>query len=667
MVISHNILAMNGDRMLGCATWKKKKLSEKLASGYRINRGADDAAGLAISEKMRRQIRGLKKGTENIMDGISLLQVADGALQEVHHILQRMNELVVKAANGTYTNSDRSAIQREIDALSTEIDRIGQTTEFNTRKVFQNDWGEAGGDGTAGSSGITVHVKGKPLDNSITSYTIGGDENSGISVNGTTFAWADIKDSNGDSLAAGIKDGTYSFVYNGLTFDVQVSSKSTFNDIAAQVDGLSFNTSNNTKINNMTFSTKQVPSLFYVWDEYNYVNLNHSGICDIRADDRGITITNRITNASTYIDFNSIGGAYTDTYESLMQDGKLTSLTFEIEDSQFDLTINLDSGWTKEDVINGLNGTSFETNFTGNVEDFITSISTESYLEASGFYCNFSKDFYIANGCDLSKLNIENAFEGNFIQSATDKYSFSIKLDKDGHTNMFTLDAASRARLMEIDNRGCTPGEIISLSFTDMNGNNIVAEFRAKSSFNYATFTNTLSNRTNFSNTGHSIYAYGDIKGGASNDYDILLKKDGDDAQNGDLNGNGIIIQCSGDSSDYIVLRIGLMDAEKIGVDKVSALTANGARNAIDSISSAIELISRQRTKIGGQQNRLSHAYNINENTTENTQSAESQIRDVNMAELMVEYANKEIIMNAALSMLAQANKSHQYVLSLLS
>ena len=151
----------------------------------------------------------------------------------------------------------------------------------------------------------------------------------------------------------------------------------------------------------MTFSTKQVPSLFYVWDEYNYVNLNHSGICDIRADDRGITITNRITNASTYIDFNSIGGAYTDTYESLMQDGKLTSLTFEIEDSQFDLTIDLDSGWTKEDVINGLNGTSFETNFTGNVEDFITSISTESYLEASGFYCNFSKDFYIANGCDL--------------------------------------------------------------------------------------------------------------------------------------------------------------------------------------------------------------------------------------------------------------------------
>ena len=109
------------------------------------------------------------------------------------------------------------------------------------------------------------------------------------------------------------------------------------------------------------------------------------------------------------------------------------------------------------------------------------------------------------------------------------------------------------------------------------------------------------------------------------------------------------------------------MDAEKIGVDKVSALTANGARNAIDSISSAIELISRQRTKIGVQQNRLSHAYNINENTTENTQSAESQIRDANMAELMVEYANKEIIMNAALSMLAQANKSHQYVLSLLS
>ncbi len=669
MVISHNILAMNGDRMLGCATWKKNKLSEKLASGYRINRGADDAAGLAISENMRRQIRGLKKGTENITDGISLLQVADGALYEVHDILQRMNELVIKAANGTNTNLDRIVIQSEIDALITEIDRIGQTTEFNTRKVFQNEWGDEGGDGIGGASGITVHVKGSPGDKSITSYTISGDELSGISVNGTTFAWADIRNINGDSLASGIKDGVYSFMYNGLTFDIQVSSNNTFNDIATQVDGLSFNTSSNHKVTNMTFSTKKVPSLFYVWDEYNYVNLNHSGICDIRADDRGITITNRDTQASTYIDFHSIGNGYSDTYESLMQSGTLNSLTFEIEDSQFDLTIDLDSGWTKEDVINGLNGSSFQTNFTGNVEDFITSVSTDANLmEPSGFYCNFTKDFYVANGCDLSKLNIENAFEGQFIQSTTDKYSYSIKLDKDGNTNMFTLDAASRARLMEIDNKGCTPGEIISLSFSDINGNQIIAEFRAKTTFNFSTFTNTLNNRTSFSNYGHSIYEYSNMKGGASQDYDILLKKDNDNSQNPDLHGtNGIIIQCSGDSSDYILLTIGHMDSEKIGVNKLSALTKRGAGDAIDRLSSAIQLIARQRTKIGVQQNRLSYAYNVNENTTENTSYAESQIRDADMAELMVEYANKEIIKNASLSMLVQANHNSSYVLSLLS
>lgn len=669
MVISHNILAMNGDRMLGCVTWKKNKLSEKLASGYRINRGADDAAGLAISEKMRHQIRGLKKGTENIMDGISLLQVADGALHEVHDILQRMNELFVKASNGTNSNSDRITIQSEIEELITEIDRIGQTTEFNTRKVFRNEWGNAGGDGTSGSSGITVHVRGKPTDTSITSYTIGGNEASGISVNGTTFAWADIKDINGDSLASGIQAGSYSFMYNGLTFDVQVSSNSTLKDIADQMDGLSFNTHNNNKVTNVAFSTKQVPSLFYVWDEYNYVNLNHSGICDIRADNGGITITNRNTMASTYIDFNSIGGAYADTYESLMQDGRLNSLTFEVEDSQFDLTIDLASGWTKDDVINALNGASFETNFTGNVEDFVTSIRTDPYLiEASGFYCNFSKDFYIANGCDLSQLNIENPFEGQFIQSMTDKYSFSINLNKDGHTNMFLLDAVSRARLMEIDNRGCSQGEIISLSFSDINGNHIIAEFRAKTNFDFSTFTNTLSNRTDFSNVGHSIYNYSNMKGGASNDYDILLKKDSNHSQDGDLNGtNGIRIQCSGNSSDYIILRIGLMDAEKIGVNKLSALTAKGAENAIGRLSSSIQLISKQRTRIGVQQNRLCYAYNINGNTTENTQSAESKIRDANMAELMVEYANKEIIMNAALSILVQANSNHQYVLSLLS
>ncbi|MCM1253615.1 MAG: flagellin [Clostridium sp.] len=130
-VITHNLSAMNANRQFNIVNRKKAKSTEKLSSGYKINRAADDAAGLAIAEKMRRQIRGLRKAAENIQDGISLCQVADGALNEVHDILQRMNELSVKAGNDTNSQEDRSYIQAEIDALTEEVDRIANQTTFN--------------------------------------------------------------------------------------------------------------------------------------------------------------------------------------------------------------------------------------------------------------------------------------------------------------------------------------------------------------------------------------------------------------------------------------------------------------------------------------------------------------------------------------------------------
>lgn len=142
MVISHNILAMNASRQFNMVENAKKKSTEKLSSGYRINRAADDAAGLAISEKMRKQIRGLDKGASNIQEGISLVQVADGALAEVTGMLQRMNVLSVQAANGTNSQSDRRSIQAEIDQLNKEIDRIGETTSFNGTYIFKDLDGE---------------------------------------------------------------------------------------------------------------------------------------------------------------------------------------------------------------------------------------------------------------------------------------------------------------------------------------------------------------------------------------------------------------------------------------------------------------------------------------------------------------------------------------------
>ena len=140
MVVQHNITAMNSNRQLGITTGIQAKSSEKLSSGYKINRAADDAAGLAISEKMRRQVRGLTQASANAQDGISAVQTAEGALNEVHDMLQRMNELATKAANDTLTTTDRTYIQSEMNALSTEITRTAEATEFNNQKLLDGSF-----------------------------------------------------------------------------------------------------------------------------------------------------------------------------------------------------------------------------------------------------------------------------------------------------------------------------------------------------------------------------------------------------------------------------------------------------------------------------------------------------------------------------------------------
>ncbi len=226
MVVQHNMQAMNASRMLGVTTSAQSKATEKLSSGYQINRAADDAAGLTISEKMRKQIRGLDQASTNAQDGVSAVQTAEGALTEVHSMLQRMNELATQAANGTNSESDRDAIQAEIDQLTTEIDRVAETTKFNetyllkgsdTKKTINLEAHDAGlkgtmvdnGDGTATFTmdalevGDKVTIGGKE-------YTIGGtaddvtamlgadgadiDTNhNDVTVNGTTYKWYDAK------------------------------------------------------------------------------------------------------------------------------------------------------------------------------------------------------------------------------------------------------------------------------------------------------------------------------------------------------------------------------------------------------------------------------------------------------------------------------------------
>jgi flagellin len=140
MVVQHNLQAMNTNRQLGITTSAQAKSTEKLSSGYKINRAADDAAGLAISEKMRSQIRGLDRASTNASDGISVVQTAEGALNEVHAMLQRMNELATQAANDTNTSVDRNSLKLEVDQLACEIDRIASSTQFNTMNLLDGSF-----------------------------------------------------------------------------------------------------------------------------------------------------------------------------------------------------------------------------------------------------------------------------------------------------------------------------------------------------------------------------------------------------------------------------------------------------------------------------------------------------------------------------------------------
>ncbi len=264
MVVQHNLRAMNANRMLGITQGTLSKSAEKLSSGYKVNRAADDAAGLSISEKMRKQIRGLSQASLNAEDGISAVQTAEGALTEVHDMLQRMNELAVKASNGTNALSDRQTIQDEVSQLLTEIDRVSETTKFNETYLLKGDRDtktvtvdahDAGIDGTMtqNTTKATFTMKALELGDTIkiggTEYTIGSTDKTDITgsihdakggelitVDGTQYTVVEKADAVNadknmlqiDDIEKKVAEGS-SVIYNGKTYHVMVDEK--------QVDG----------------------------------------------------------------------------------------------------------------------------------------------------------------------------------------------------------------------------------------------------------------------------------------------------------------------------------------------------------------------------------------------------------------------------------------------
>ena len=479
MVVQHNMQAANANRMLNITTSAQSKSTEKLSSGYRINRAADDAAGLTISEKMRKQIKGLDRASTNAEDGVSAVQTAEGALTEVHSMLQRMNELATQSANGTNSKTDRKAIQDEIDQLTTEIDRVSETTKFNETYLLK-------GDGSEKEYNVNAHDAG--IDG--VTLTDNGDGTVGVTLK---------------TLAAGDK--------------VNIAGKQyTIGAVEADV-------------------TKAVGT-----------------------PKKGDTV--KVGNAEyTYEDGNSVDSA----------------------------GIKVAAGWYAS-------GTDFKTDTKANWD-------------------NAKKDT-----ADLAVAGASVTVKGKTFNVINDANTADGVDDKD--SSVITAGKAYQLQTAEIVKASSIGADTAATNATNAND-----------AYDTATTTFTL-------NKGTVSY------------------KDG-------LSFN-LHVGADADMTNKITVNIDSMNSAGLGIKGIKADTEQDATYAIDAIADAISTVSSQRSALGAVQNRLEHTINNLDNVVENTTSAESRIRDTDMAEEMVNYSKNNILAQAGQSMLAQANQSNQGVLSLL-
>ena len=492
MVVQHNLTAMNSNRMLGVTTKTQAKSTEKLSSGYKINRAADDAAGLSISEKMRKQIRGLTQASSNAQDGISAVQTAEGALNEVQDMLQRMNELAVKSANGTNSETDRDYIQNEIDQLTTEIDRVSETTKFNETYLLKGD------------------------QNATKDYT--------YTYNTATGKAAEVKlpttdSNNGNKLT--------------VTFDPATASGEAQNEVAKLIRDQGFSVTSSSEKN--------------ATDPAKFDN----------------SITLKLNGTEKYKVVEQTAGS---VYEIQDNTGKKIA--------SINLTVN--NGGTVG---------------VGQTDNF-TKVGTETITASSataGYGNGETMKYYDKDGNGIP----ENALDSYFTSS------------------------------------------------TNAAGTTITTSARSDAKNVYDALGNKLTPDSTL------VTAKQDLTGALS-----LTLHVGADAT----------------SNNQISVNLDAMSAKGLGVNglKVDGADDTNARDAIETIKEAIQKVSTQRSALGAVQNRLEHTINNLDNVVENTTSAESQIRDTDMATEMVKYSNNNILAQAGQAMLAQANQSNQGVLSLL-
>ena len=556
MVVQHNLQAMNSNRMLGVTQKTVAGSTEKLSSGYKINRAADNAAGLSISEKMRKQIRGLDQASANAEDGISSVQTAEGALQEVTDMLQRMNELAVQAANGTNSETDRQYIQDEVDQLITEIDRVAETTKFNETYLLK-----------------------------------------------------------GDSTKASTK--TYTANY-AVTYTTNLGTNS--NDVKHKV--------NYTGDSNVYFvNTASVKA----------GNASTPVTADIITKGDDVT---KYLSATTETNNGKLGGANLNTNYTAFKN---------VDASQLSVDTNAPNGTTLK-YTDGL--------LTAQHNAYILDTDTNSVIQ-------------IKAGEDLS----------DYMTVSDDKKAVAMK-DQYRLLDEVTTKTAKNDTTATTNLDGNSLGQDISANKTNKAYNLVVGE-----EFKVDESAKKLYDADGKEVSGVALNKYfdgdGQYTGGLYADSQATQSIDGQDGikdyitkSYGEVTADlSFSLHVGADSArtNKIETNIQSMSAASLGIDKLKSTSVgivdksgNNATDAIDVIADALQKVSTQRSALGAVQNRLEHTIKNLDNVVENTTSAESAIRDTDMATEMVKYSNANILSQAGQSMLAQANQSNQGVLSIL-
>ena len=627
MVVQHNLTAINANRMLGITQGTLSSSTEKLSSGYKINRAADDAAGLSISEKMRKQIRGLTKASSNAEDGISAVQTAEGALQEVTDMLQRMNELAVQASNGTNSTTDRQSIQDEIDQLTTEIDRVAETTKFNETYLLKGN-----ADGTSSSQLVNAHdagLAGKLVDNGKTAkFTVDSKLNEGDKV---TIAGAEYTIG---TDAAG-KSGTDG--YKKIPGAVDTTKVSAGDSITQKSTGISYTVVDKATVADLTgtdyeitpskstFTVTHADGSTSVYDAINDATdaknviakeLAAGSTITLTADKNGkacnIEIVNSLTTTGANREISSIKAG---TVDKLVKESKIATDSTQLKEGD-------------SVTING-NTTTFLANTpatASDLADIISKLDDGAKVQIGRNDGNNTKtavEYTVGSKTDVVNKVYTVADLANLIQDGDD------------------VNIATNAKDYDAINEAGAKGITISTNGAIDAANKYTAVGNVKSED-----SDVISKADALQKIAEELQKASSI----GTDTAATVKNNNDGTF--DINKGSVEVKdklnfslhvgADADMTNKITVNLESMSAAGLGIKGINVNDETGmsATYAVDSIEDAIKKVSSQRSALGAVQNRLEHTIKNLDNVVENTTSAESQIRDTDMATEMVKYSN---------------------------